>query len=310
MPVRSVYVLCIFITVASVLYSADTSLEVQVEEKYKLEIFHSLLIQTEFNQTLAKDDKSNGAKVAKIESGLGFSIDDMVRTMVMVEKVEENAVAFLEGSLLYQPVEFLGITAGLFCMPFGELATEMLTDPVILAEVETIEPGIMTAFDKNGWYVSAALFNSVVSGHLDAFAVKLKYFFKDIASVGISSRIEDYKQVDLDVGFSLTPLSNIKLLGEIYLRVAGGGVFNYDPFGFLIELDLLPEGPFIFGAKYEQLADRVGSRSGINEIIALVKYGITDLLGVGIQGVFTSNFENGERGDWIPEIKVQAYFNY
>lgn len=40
------------------------------------------------------------------------------------------------------------------------------------------------------------------------------------------------------------------------------------------------------------------------------KYNITELLAVGVQGVFNEPSENGEKGDWIPAIKIQAYFNY
>ena len=161
------------------------------EKKKAVELAPSGVLEIDILQSFAEDDKSGSAEVGRLETGIEASVGEKVEAGLFLELGDDDIIGLLETWFTFKPVEVLSLTAGQLTMPFGEYATELMTDPLVMsgyeddgieiAGAETIFPGFIAGLELESFFIAAAAYNASHSDRLEAFAVKTGFSIKEIA---------------------------------------------------------------------------------------------------------------------------------
>ena len=288
----------IFMFFVSFIYSES-------EKEGGVDLSPSAVLEVDVLQSFADDDKTGRSEVGRLEAGIEAAAGEKVEAGLFIELGEDNAIALLETWFTFKPVEELSLTAGQMTMPFGEYATELFTDPLVLcgyeddsvgiSGAETIFPGFIVGVDVSGFYAMAGVYNASYSERFEAFCVKLGYAFKEIVSANASVRFEPYSKIDLDVSLSVTPVSFFALIGEVYTGLNDGESDNR-LLGIHTELDIMPIEELIIPIRFGRLVDNREKGSGNLQLAGGAKYSLNEHVFFGIE--FNSNaiITDGEIG--------------
>ncbi len=177
-------------------------------------------------------------------------------------------------------------------MPFGEYKTELLTNPLVMSGyesdsavilgAETICPGFICGFNRNGFSALTAAYNFLNSGFLEAFTVKLGYAFKEIVSAGTSFRFESGSKIDFTVNFSLTPMKHLTIIGEFYTGLKNGKS-NNKILGIHNEINIIPTDPLVVVGRFGWLVDSKDRNFGAIQIAGGTKYFFNDHVTIGLE---------------------------
>lgn len=277
------------------------------EEDNGVDLAPSAVLEVDVLQSVADDDKIGTAEVGRLETGIEAAVGDKVETALFLELGDDNAISLLETWFTFKPVEALSLTAGHLTMPFGEYATELFTDPLLMCGyeddsigimgAETIFPGFITGVDVSGFSAIAGVYNASFSERFEAFAVKLGYAFKEIASANASVRFEPYSKIDLDVSLSISPVPFFAVVGELYTGL------NDDQsddrlLGIHTELDIIPVEQLIIPIRFGRLVDNREEGCGNLQLAGGAKYALNDHVFFGIEINSNAVISNGETGDF------------
>ena len=150
-----------------------------------------------------EDEDASDAVFATMEFGVDAVINDYFsgHALFLWEEDETEPIDLDEGLITLTGGEgFPGyLTAGKMYLPFGNFASNMVSDPLTLELGETRESALQAGIEMNGFYGSAYLFNGDMDeagedSHLDNFG----------ASAGLAMENADFS---LDAGVSY--ISNI-----------------------------------------------------------------------------------------------------
>lgn len=266
----------------------------------------SAVLEVDVLQSFAEDDKTGSTEIGRLETGIEAAVGGKVEAGLFVELGNDDVIGLLETWFTFKPVEVLSLTAGQLTMPFGEYATELFTDPlvmcgyededsIVIPGAETIFPGFIAGVDVSGFYAMAGVYNASYSERFEAFCVKLGYAFKDIVSAGASVRFEPSSKIDLDVSLSVTPVSFFTVIGEVYTGLNDGESDNR-LLGIHGELDIIPVEELIIPLRFGRLVDNREKGSGDMQLAGGARYLLNDHITFGIE--FNSNalISNGEIG--------------
>lgn len=294
-------VLSVFMLFVSFTYS-------EPEKENGIELTPSAVLEVDVLQSFSDDDKTGSSEVGRLETGMEAAVGEKVEAGLFVELGEDNAIGLLETWFTFRPVEALSLTAGRLTMPFGEYATELFTDPLVMCGyedegsigipgAETIFPGFIAGVDVSGFHAMAGVYNASFSERFEAFCVKLGYAFKDIVSAGASARFEPSSKVDLDVSLSVTPVSFFTVIGEVYTGLNDGESDNR-LLGIHTELDIMPVEQLIIPLRFGRMVNNREKGSGSMQLAGGARYLFNDHITFGIE--FNSNAEitDGETGDF------------
>ena len=115
--------------------------------------------------------------------------------------------------------------------------------------------------------------------------------------VGISSRFETSRKIDLDVNLSLSPLPFLALIGEVYTGLKDEESDN-KLLGIHSELDIMPIDPLVLAARFGRLVDHNKDGSGGIQLGGCVKYSVNDHITFGIEANGNAEIDGGEIGGW------------
>ena len=270
-----------------------------------VELVPSAVLEVDVLQSIADDDKTGTAEVGRLEAGMEAVAGEKVEAGLFIELGDDNAISLLETWFTFRPVEVFSLTAGQMTMPFGEYATELFTDPLVLcgyegdslciSGAETIFPGFIAGVDVSGFYAMAGVYNASFSERFEAFALKLGYAFKEIASANASVRFEPYSKIDLDVFLSITPVSFLAVMGELYTGLNDGDSDNRI-LGIHTELDIIPIEELIIPIRFGRLVDNREKGSGDLQLAGGAKYVLNDHVFFGIEINSHVEISEGETG--------------
>lgn len=302
-----VYVLIIVITFVSFTYTETKREKAGAEKEKVVELAPSGVLEVDILQSFAEGDKSGSSEVGRLETGVEATAGEKVEAGLFLELGDEDVMGLLETWFTFKPVDVLSLTAGQLTMPFGEYATELMTDPLVMcgyedgdieiAGVETIFPGFITSLELEGFFIAAAAYNASYSERLEAFAAKTGFSFKEIVSSSVSIRIEPSSIIDLDVNLAVTPVSFIAIIGELYTGIKNGDDGN-KLLGIHSELDIMPAEPLVISLRFGRLTDHNKDGSGSIQIGGCVKYSLNDHITFGIEAHGNADIEDDETGGW------------
>lgn len=298
------YLLACILTVFALFVSLAYS---QAENKNVLELAPSGVLEVDILQSLAEDDKSGSAGVGRLETGIEASAGDKVEAALFLELGDDNAIGLLETWFTFKPVEVLSLTAGQLTMPFGEYATQLMTDPLLMsgyaidstAEVagaETIFPGFIAGVEIAGFSAAFAAYNSSYTERFEAFAAKIVYSLKENFSAGVSSRFEASKKIDIDANLSLSPWSFLALIGEVYIGLNDEESDN-KLLGIHSELDVMPVNPLVLAVRFGRLVDNNAEGTGCLQLSGGAKYSVNDHITFGIEANLNAEIVDGKAGN-------------
>ena len=302
-----VCVLVIAIMFVSFTYAEAEKEKAGTEKEEVVELAPSGVLEIDILQSFAEDDKSGSAEVGRLETGVEAAIGEKVEAGLFVELGDEDVIGLLETWFTFKPVEVLSLTAGQLTMPFGEYATELMTDPLVMsgyeddsieiAGAETIFPGFIAGLESESFFIAAAAYNASHSERLEAFAVKTGFSIKEIVSSGASIRIEPFSIIDLDVNLAVTPVPFIAIIGELYTGIKNGDDGN-KLLGIHSELDIMPVDPLVIAVRFGRLVDNNKDGSGGIQLGGCVKYSVNDHITFGIEANGNAEISGGETGSW------------
>ena len=291
-------ILFVFILFISYTYSEQ-------DRESGVELAPSAVLEVDILQSVADDDKTGIAEVGRLETGIEAAAGEKVEAGLFIELGDDNAVGLLETWFTFKPVEVLSLTAGQLTMPFGEYATELFTDPLVLcgyeddsiviSGAETIFPGFIAGVDASGFYAMAGVYNASYSERFEAFALKLGYAFKEIASANASVRFEPYSKIDLDVSLYITPVSFLAVMGELYTGLNDAESDNR-LLGIHTELDIMPIEELIIPFRFGRIVDNREKGSGGLQLAGGAKYILNDHVFFGIEINSNVEISDGETG--------------
>ncbi len=301
--------ICIPIIIAlffSFIYADDDKSD--TENKKTLGFAPSGVLEIDILQSFAEEDKTGCAGVGRLETGVEVDVGDKVNAGLFLELGDEDVTGLLETWFTFKPAAFLSLTAGQLTMPFGEYATECMTDPLVMSGytidstadipgAETIFPGCIAGVEIAGFTGAVGVYNSSYSQRLEACAVKLAYAYKEIVSAGISSRFETNKKIDLDAGLTINPWPFLALLGELYTGLNDEENDNR-LLGIHSELDITPVEPLIIALRFGRLVDHNKDGSGSIQLGGCIKYVLNDHFTFGIEANGNAAIDDGETGGW------------
>lgn len=301
------FVCALLITIMFVSFTyAEAEKEKAGTEKV-VELAPSGVLEVDILQSFAEDDKSGRAEIGRLETGVEAAIGEKVEAGLFVELGDEDVIGLLETWFTFKPVEVLSLTAGQLTMPFGEYATELMTDPLVMsgyedgsievAGAETIFPGFIAGLESESFFIAAAAYNASHSERLEAFAVKTGFSIKEIVSSGASIRIEPFSIIDLDVNLAVTPVPFIVIIGELYTGIKNGDDGN-KLLGIHSELDIMPVDPLVIAFRFGRLVNNNKDGSGGIQLGGCVKYSVNDHITFGIEANGNAEISGGETGSW------------
>jgi hypothetical protein len=302
---------CISAVVAlfvSFTYAEAEKKKAETDTKKALALAPSGVLEIDVLQSFAEDDKSGSAAVGRLEAGVETSIGEKVDAGLFLELGDEDVIGPLETWFTFNPVEILSLTAGQLTMPFGEYATELMTDPLVMcgyeidsiteiSGAETIFPGCIVCVEIAGFSGAAGVYNSSYSEHFEACAVKMGYSFKEMVSAGIASRFDTGKKIDLDVNLTISPWPFLALLGEVYTGLNDEKSDNR-LLGIHSELDIMPLEPLVIAVRFGRLVDNQKEGAGGIQLGGCVKYSVSDHITFGIEANGNATISGGETGSW------------
>ena len=279
----------------------------ETEKENGVDLTPSAVLEIDILQSFTDDDKTGSAEVGRLEAGMEAAAGEKVEAGLFLELGDDNMIALLETWFTFKPIEALSFTAGQMTMPFGEYATELFTDPLVLCGyeddsigicgAETIFPGFIAGVDVSGFYAMAGVYNASFSERFEAFCVKLGYAFKDVVSANASVRFEPYSKTDLDVSLSVTPVSFLAVMGEVHTGLNDGESDNR-LLGMHAELDIIPVEELIIPLRFGRLVDNREKGSGNIQLAGGAKYILNDHVFFGIEINSNAVILNGETGDF------------
>ncbi len=281
-----------FLWIISILSISFSVINANSEKDNTLSLAPSGILEIDVMQSFNKDNKSGSAAIGRLETGIEASVGKKVETGLFLELQDENKIGLLETWFTFIPFKPTSLTIGQLTMPFGEYKTELLTDPLVMCGyegdsveilgAETICPGFIVGFNRNGFSSLAAYYNSLYSGLFEAFTVKLGYTFKDIVSTGASFRFESGSKIGFSANFSTTPIKHLTIIGEFYTGL-NNGKSNNKLLGIHNEINILPTDPLVIVGRFGWLVDSKDQNFGAIQIAGGTKYVFKEHMTIGLE---------------------------
>lgn len=266
----------------------------------------------DYNDPALEDEDGSDAVLATMEFGVDGVINDYIsgHALFLWEEDDTEPIDLDEG--------FITLTGGESCpaylavgkmyVPFGNFASNMVSDPLTLELGETRESAVQVGIEMNGFYGSVYLFNGDMDeagedSHLDNFG----------ASAGFAMENDDFS---LDTGVSyINNILDSDGLGDYAaeLMAESGTELDEDTAGLGVHA-IVTTGPVLFIGEYitaldepEFVSDTAGAGFTGEEIAAWnaeIGYffeiaGKPANAGLAYQGT-------GKAGDFLPETRMMG----
>lgn len=263
------------------------------------------VLEIDLSQSFAEHDKTGSGEVGRLEAGVIASVGDKVEAGLSIQLVDQTAIELLETWFTFKPVEALSLGAGHVTMPFGEYATNLFSDPLVLGGfesdsvlipgAETIAPGLLAGFDLHGFSAMVGVYNSSCTERLEAFGIKLGYYFKEIVAVNSSLRLEPYSKIDLDASLFFSPIRFVALIGEIYTALSDDHS-DKSFFGIHTEIDIIPIEKLTIPIRFGQILDDLEEGTGCIDLAGGARFQLNDHITFGTEFKSYAKIVKGKRG--------------
>lgn len=275
------------------------------DEEDKLKINRSYTVELDMAQNLSKNNATGNASVGTVELDVDFECPGNIGGMLAVlAENDMSAVSFDEASMRFKPVDRLEIKGGHFLMPFGELSTELLTDPLIIDAVETKAAGVRAGIKTGLFTASAAIYNFSGTNRLEAGAARAAYSFKESGTISVSLRSRPGMNADMDAAVSV-PVSVVTFIGEAYKSISRPEGQNIPVFGFYGELNVNPVEPLMVAARFERSTEGAQNSTGTERIAAGSVYSLNKHISTGVEFDLDASVLNGIRSNWQKSILMR-----
>ena len=202
----------------------------------------------DFDDPALEDEDASDAVLATMEFGVDAVINDYVsgHALFLWEEDDTEPIDLDEGFITLTGGEgFPGyLTAGKMYVPFGNFASNMVSDPLTLELGETRESALHAGIEMNGFYGSAYLFNGDMDeagedSHLDNFG----------ASAGFAMEKDDFS-LDAGVSYINNILDSDGLSDFMAESMDAGGIELDEYAAGLGAHTIVTAGPVIFIGEY------------------------------------------------------------
>ncbi len=262
----------------------------------------------DYSDSSLGDEKSSDLFLATVEFGIDAELSDYISGHVVFlwEEDETEPVDLDEGYITLRPGKesLLFLTAGKMYVPFGNFATNMISDPLTLETGETRETAAQFGVEANGFYGSVYLFNGDVDefdedSHVDNFGANAGYVFES----------EDFS-LDLGAGYINSMLDSDGL--EEF--ISDEGIDSVDSYagGFAAHA-VFSSGPFTLIGEYIKSLDNIefvdqGQKQKLMDEISAwnIELGYGFML-AGRQSLFAIAWQGSDKADnFLPENRFMC----